>query len=66
MADRFWDLFYKGHWVGMSKGRDLAEAKRLAAGSLPRIAAGLKYAEWFGRMSPLNCKTSGGRVADPT
>lgn len=65
MDKRFWDLFYRNAWIGMASGKDLQEARQMTKRSLPKIHQDIKYAEWFGRFDPRNCKTSGGNVPDP-
>lgn len=62
---RFWDMFYDRRWVGMTEGETLDDAKAMAKRCQPNIFAEVKYAEWFGRRDPRNCKTSGGNVPDP-
>jgi hypothetical protein len=61
----FYDLFSDGRWIGMSKGRDEDEAKRLAAKSLPALMGRFTLVRWHGRLHPENCKTSGGLLPDP-
>jgi hypothetical protein len=62
---RYWDLFHRGSWVGMSTGHNEAEAWIVVTRSLPTTVSEIQMVEWFGRLDPRNCKTSGGNVPDP-
>jgi hypothetical protein len=60
-----YDLFSDGRWIGMAEGADRDDAKRMAARSLPSLLGRFTLVPWYGRLHPDNCKSSGGRNADP-
>lgn len=62
---RYWDMFYRGRWIGMAAGVDLSKAVKMAERGHPGVKDQIKYAEWFGRNDERNCITSGGKVSNP-
>lgn len=61
----FYDLFSDGRWIGMARGVDEDDARRMAARSLPNLMGRFTLVRWHGRLHPENCKSSGGKHPDP-